>query len=73
MRTVPELGNFICSIQESLGVEGGGSESQSEGDAERSVLRFGWQNTNTLSSNWIKVSGQANTFDTERERSAVCL
>lgn len=23
MRTVPELGNFICSIQESLGVEGG--------------------------------------------------
>lgn len=27
MRTVPELGNFICSIQESLGVEGGGSET----------------------------------------------
>lgn len=72
MRTVPEpLGNFIRSVWESLGMEGEESESQAEGDVEKSVLRFGWQNTTTVSLNQIIVSGQANTFD--RERSTVCL
>lgn len=40
----------------------------SEGDTEKLATSFGWQNENTLNWNEIKVhSGQANTFDTERE------
>lgn len=35
MRTVPELGNFICSIQESLGVEGGGEVKASLKEMQR--------------------------------------